>query len=413
MSTTSTATLLRTEAFIAQLARALHRFGSPAHRLEEAMAKLALRLGVEGEFFCTPTAIFASFRAPVGADGSGQPPHTTLLRVEPGEVNLTKLSRLDQVLLRVLGGQMSTEDASVAVEEIVKAPSRYGLGLTLLAFAATSAATARFFGGGIREALAAAAIGLAVGLFAVFIESRPATARIFEFGAAALAAFAATLTASFFDASFFIVTLSALIVLMPGLTLTTAVAELAMRHLASGSARLAGAFLVLMTMAVGFAFGGKLGQLLVGLPHASYPTPQATWSEILALIVSAASLLVLFRAEPRDFGPFLGAAALAYFGSRWGGLLLGPELGALVGALLIGIAANLFARWRDRPSALVQMPGLMLLVPGSMGFRSVAALLEQETVAGIQTGFTVVLVAISLATGLLAANALVSPRRLL
>lgn len=398
------------EAFVALLARELHRYGSPAHRLEEAMRSLSQRLGLYGDFFCTPTAIFASFRP---APGESQPPHTVLLRLEPGEVNLEKLSQLDAILLRVLRGDLGLALAAAEIEAAAAQPPRYGRLLTLLAFAGSSAATARFFGGGLLESAAAAAIGLLIGLLARFVEDRPATARVFEALAAAIAAFGASAAAARAETSFLVVTVSALVVLMPGLTMTTAVSELAMRHLASGSARLAGALLVLMSLAVGFALGSRCGELVFGKLPPHYPLPQPTWTELAALLLVAASLSVLFRAQPRDIPLFLAAATVALFSSRLGANLLGAQLGALVGAVVVGVLSNLYARFFNRPSALVQLPGLMVLVPGSLGFRSVAALLEQDTLAGVQSAFTVVLVAISLAMGLLIANAIVPPRRVL
>lgn len=405
------AAMMLAEDFVARLAVALHRYGSPAHRLEEAMTRLTERLGLAADFFCTPTAIFASFRQP---GPRLEPAHTILLRVEPGEVNLEKLSLLDGILLRVLkNGAEDLPTAQAEIDAVIARPPRFPVWLSYLTWGTASAATARFFGGGPLESVVAAGVGLSIGLLAGLAEQRPGLARLFESTAAALAALAATAAGVWWGSSFFVVVVSALIVLMPGLTLTTAVAELATRHLASGSARMAGALLVFMTMAVGLAFGSQLGAHLFGVLPTSYPPPQPTWTELVAVVVSAGSLTVLFRAAPRDAWLFLAAAGLALAGSRLGAALLGPQLGALAGAALIGIAANLYARWRDRPSALVQMPGLMVLVPGSLGFRSVAALLEQNTLSGVQTAFSVVLVAISLATGLLIANAVVPPRRVL
>lgn len=407
------ADLAEAEAFVALLARELHRYGSPAHRLEEAMRSVARKLGLAGDFFCTPTAIFASFRPASDGDGRLEPPHTVLLRLEPGEVNLEKLSLLDSILLRLLHGKLDLASARTEIVAAAAQPPRYGRLLTVFAFAGASAATARFFGGGPLESAAAAAIGLVVGLLSVFVQERPATARVFEALAAAIAAFGASAAAVYADTSFLVVTVSALVVLMPGLTLTTAVSELAMRHLASGSSRLAGVLLTFMSMAVGFALGGRCGELAFGGFQAHFPPPQPAFTELLALLAAALSLMVLFRALPGDFPIFLGAATLALFGSRIGANLLGAQLGALVGAVLIGVASNLLARWLNRPSALLQLPGLIVLVPGSLGFRSVAALLEEDTLSGVQSGFTVVLVAISLAMGLLIASAIVPPRRVL
>jgi uncharacterized membrane protein YjjB (DUF3815 family) len=55
----------------------------------------------------------------------------------------------------------------------------------------------------------------------------------------------------------------------------------------------------------------------------------------------------------------------------------------------------------------------MLLVPGSLGFRSLVALMDDNVVSGIETAFTTTLVAAALVAGLLAANLLLPSRRAL
>ena len=63
-----------------------------------------------------------------------------------------------------------------------------------------------------------------------------------------------------------------------------------------------------------------------------------------------------------------------------------------------------------RPASIVQIPGLILLVPGSIGMRSLSALLGQDVISGLETGFLAVMVAVALATGMILASALVPPR---
>ncbi|MFN7456830.1 MAG: threonine/serine exporter family protein, partial [Gemmatimonas sp.] len=53
---------------------------------------------------------------------------------------------------------------------------------------------------------------------------------------------------------------------------------------------------------------------------------------------------------------------------------------------------------------VTQVPGLLILVPGSIGFRSMTSLLGQEVETGIQTAFRVAIVGTSLAAGILAGN---------
>ena len=77
--------------FILAFARALHTCGTPAHRLESALQACAERLGIQAQFFSTPTSMFASF-------GPADAQRTCLLRVEPGDVDLGRTTRLDTVL---------------------------------------------------------------------------------------------------------------------------------------------------------------------------------------------------------------------------------------------------------------------------------------------------------------------------
>jgi uncharacterized membrane protein YjjP (DUF1212 family) len=124
--------------FILRLARTLHAYGIPANRLEEVLEQAAKRLGLEGQFFSTPTSIFAAF-------GKQDEQHTYLIRVNPGEVDLGKLADLDAVAVRVLRNNQSPVEGSRQIDEIIAAKPRYGGGLTTLAFGLASAAAVTVF----------------------------------------------------------------------------------------------------------------------------------------------------------------------------------------------------------------------------------------------------------------------------
>jgi uncharacterized membrane protein YjjB (DUF3815 family) len=96
---------------------------------------------------------------------------------------------------------------------------------------------------------------------------------------------------------------------------------------------------------------------------------------------------------------------LGYLGTRLGGALLGPQLGAFLGAFSVGVLGKAQAAVRRLPASVSVVPGILLLVPGSMGFGSFSALLAGETVAGIDAAFSMFLVASSLVAGLLVAHA--------
>ena len=69
--------------------------------------------------------------------------------------------------------------------------------------------------------------------------------------------------------------------------------------------------------------------------------------------------------------------------------------------------SNLFARLRNRPAAIMLMPGLLLLVPGSLGFFGLSQIMVNDDLAGgVKVFSTMMLVAVSIVAGLLISNAL-------
>lgn len=393
------------EVFVTRLARALHAYGSPAHRLEDAMTAVAESLGLEAGFFAMPTAVFASL-------GRGAHRRAVLERVQPGEHDLEKLVRVDAVASAVIRGEVDAATATHQLDAIVAAKPRYGPVVVALAFAVASGGAARFFGGHPVDLAVAAAAGLLIGLLALASGRSRTLPRVFEAVAALLASSVAAVAASFFGASAFIVTLSALIVLVPGLTLTVAMAELASQHLASGTARLTGAGMVFLMIGFGVALGSRVAELLPAAPPPS-AIPLPPWTEVAAVLAVPLALVVLFRAHPRDSGWIVAAGALGFYGARLGGLVVGPELGTFVGGALVGSAGNLFSRLFDKPSAVATVPGIMLLVPGSIGFRSLFSLMERNVLSGVEAAFTTTVVASALVAGLLVSSILVPPRKAL
>jgi uncharacterized membrane protein YjjP (DUF1212 family) len=391
--------------FVLRLARALHSYGVPAHRLEDVLESAARKLGLEGQFFSTPTSIFAAF-------GPQDAQHTFLIRVNPGAVDLGKLAELDAVAVRVLREKLAPSTGSAQIDEIIAAPSRYGSALTTLAFGLASAAASRFLGGGWKEIGLSAILGWLIGLLMLLAGKQPAVGRVFE----PVAAFSVTVLAAVFSLlvgpyAVSNATLAGLIVLMPGLTLTVAITELSTQHLASGTARLSAAFVVFLSMGFGVAIGETITRKLIGAAQIARADTLPAWTLWLAMMAMSLALTVLLRAKARDAVWIVISGALAFTTAQLGARWLGAELGVFVGALTIGIASRGYAQWLDRPALITQVPGLLLLVPGSVGFRGLAALLDKQVISGIDTTFKMTLTAVALVAGTLIANILAPMRR--
>nr|MDQ6926082.1 threonine/serine exporter family protein [Candidatus Eremiobacteraeota bacterium] len=210
-----------------------------------------------------------------------------------------------------------------------------------------------------------------------------------------------------------VATLAGLIVLIPGLTLTAALSELASQHLASGTARLSGALMTFLGIAFGVALGNHVAVAALGLPPhpATGSALLPAWAGAVALAVSPLCFTIIFRADAREAPWIVAVGVLGVFAGRFGAATLGPELGAFAGAFAIALASRLYARLRHRPAAVVLVPGLLLLVPGTIGFRGLTSLMDREVLAGVATAFSAIVTAVALVAGLLLAGVVAPERR--
>lgn len=394
------------ELFTIRLALALHRFGTPAHRLEQTLDRVMHRLGLLGEVFALPTSLFASFGRP-------ESHRTSMMRAQTGDVNLEKLVLLDNLAERVIRGEESLGEANESLGEILASAPRFGRAWQIVGIALGSAVAGRVLGGGWREFLTAGIIGVAIGLIAPYFYRDRNRRHLFEIAAALLAASIAVLAAQIWHPmSPFTATLAGLIMLIPGMRLTTAMTEIASGHLVSGSARLTSAVLAFLGIAFGTALGTALAAQITATTSygtSAVPLPEVTlWGTLLFFPLS---MMILMQARPRDLHWLLLSTLLAFGGSRLGTQFLGPELGAFTGALLLGVGANVVAQLRDLPASLVIAPGLILLVPGSIGYRSISSLMQRDVVNGIELAFSVAVVGVAIVTGILVANAVIRSGR--
>jgi len=120
---------------------------------------------------------------------------------------------------------------------------------------------------------------------------------------------------------------------------------------------------------------------------------------------------ILLRAHRGDALWIVMAGVIATIGSRAGDQILGPQLGVFFGALLVGLFSTAYSRWMDRPAVITQVPGILLLVPGSVGFRGLAAMLDERIVSGIDTTFKMILTAVALVAGTLISSVIAPVRR--
>ncbi|MGI2859527.1 threonine/serine ThrE exporter family protein [Shewanella algae] len=395
--------------FIIKLGKALHKFGTPAYRLETHLQTVAKTLGIEGYFLISPTSMTFVLQHDTDQE------YNHVARVKPGELDLGSLARTDALVQELSLGQHSLSEALERLDEIANKPNPYGPMLTLGAFGTSAAAFAMLMGSSWNDVFWSALIGMLVYGLVFSAERSRRMAELLEPLAAMLAGFAACGLAQL-DAGLNIpvVVLSGIIVFIPGLALTLGLAELAARDLMSGTMRIMDAVMLLFKLYFGAVLGVAIGNALFGESLYIEPMPLPRWAIWSAVPILSMALVFIFKARLKDAPWGVLAGIVAFFSAMFGGLYLGDSLGIFFGALAVGIYANLFARWMKAPASIALLQGIVILVPGSKTYIGLNVLISGETMLNqSHLGSQIFLIFMSLIAGLIFSNVVVPPRNTL
>lgn len=396
--------------YLLEVGSTLASCGCPSYRLEDTVRAIAELEGVHAEPFALPTGFFLTVRG-----DSEAPPVIRMTRVEEGGMDLGRLVAVDRIFNDVADKKSSIEEARVRLRSLAKSEEPYPRIVRWAAITSCSGAAAVFFGGGVIEVVMAMLTGFAIYLFGRAVSKNPSGRFLVDFFGGFVAACAAALaTKARPGIAYEVVVLSGVITLIPGMKFTTGLAELAKKNLVSGGARLADAMVTFLSISFGIALAIGAQQLLHLSPAPAVPREGlGLIAHAIALVVSSVAFSILF-AVPRTYiwGALL-SGALGYTATALATRTLSAHVAAFIAALSVCLLANGLARSTRRPAQLFQVPGMMLLVPGSFGFLSLGDFLQGDVTSGAAKGFQMVLIAGALVMGVLLSNLILPSRKLL
>ena len=275
------------------LARHFHRYGATADRIEKALEHIGERLGINLHIFSLPTGITVSFKF------ENEHEETRMERLNPGGINLGKLAEVDHVVDQVIIGFLTVEEGKKEINQIMLNKPVYNSTLATLSYAVISMTVVIFLRGTLWDALCSMVIGLFVGIFSETVKKERIDS-IAEGVNVFLVTVMAGLCTTVLPVNAGVVTLSALIVLIPGLMLTMAIKELASQNLTSGTARLTGALMITLKISFGVYLGNEFTQYFGfvnnTITKVAHPYPLV----ITALILAALGFAVAFQARKAD-----------------------------------------------------------------------------------------------------------------
>lgn len=391
--------------FVTQLVTQANQYGTSLVRLHDFMANLPQLFGFYGAMLPASPFFFFEFWRPDDPDSNRM-----VVRQPPGSYDLAKLSSVGALVNEMADGKVSFADGSARLKEIDSEPLPYRETIVAIGYALCGAGFAVLLSAGWGDVALAALLSLVVFAISLRADRSQWLANRLNFTAALVASLLANLLAIVFPGSnAFVVALCAVIVLVPGLSLTLGVSELASKLTIPGINRLVDGTLVTLSLVVGGAVGSAIVRALW-----SIPAPVAEAAKPFGITFPAAILLMLglalvFQVRRRDVGWVILAGGLAYLGVQIGDQL-GPWQGTFLGALFLGIYTTLYTVRHHRPASVVMLPGIMILVPGVAAYLGLNTLQTSGIIGALPAIWAVVVQITAIIGGLYIAGSILPQR---
>ena len=403
--------------YLLDIGATLASYGCPSYRLEDVIRAVAEAEGYRAEPFALPTGLFLRVTPQVRGDEPVPEVHR-MTRLSDWGVDLGRLTLVDAIFNDVVDRRATIEQARARIRAIVKQPPQWSPALVWAAITIAAGAAAVFFRGSVVDVLVASVVGAAIGGSRAMLDRNPTHRLLQEFLGGLFAATCAWLATRVWPSSSpEVIVLAGSISLFPGMTFTTGLAEVAQKNLVSGGARLMESAVTLLLILFGVALVAGF-QKISGVampPSTAVRAGLGLPYQALALALSSLSFAVIFQVPRRYVWAALVSGATGYAVTALAVRYIpeAPHVSAFCAALAVCVLSNGLARITNRPAQLFQLPGMILLVPGSFGFVSLGEMLAKRAEAGVQTGFTMALVGMALVIGVLVANVVMPPRKLL
>lgn len=351
--------------------RILLQNGADTGRVRVAVSRFAVALGCDARFLVSYEGLVltvvsgAIFQTKIGN------------RIAVMNVGMSQAEAAFHVLERVERREMNLAQASAALEKLERAPPVYNRFLVALALGMTAASLSRLFGG---DWVAFFVCWVAGGLGTVARQEcgrRRLSPVLVSFLTAVISGLIGGFGARIFGSTTAALCLVAPgMIIVPGVPLINGVQDMIRNHASLGMARLGFAVSVIAAIGLGLELSSLVSGVTLPLqmPAGTVPIPED------AVFAALAALgFVLLFSVPLHLAWACAACGLASHTVRLAvmhGLGLNIVEGTLIGALLAGGLAQIFARRLDAPAATFAFPGVVAMVPGIYGFRTIAGAMD-------------------------------------
>lgn len=375
--------------------------GAETFRVEETIRRIIGAYGIECEAFSIPNCVMVSLEA---ANGK---PLMVMKRVGFHGNDLESVEKLNALSRRICA---ETPDPSVAaqwLDETLKGRRHYSVPVYYLGNFCAAAGFCPVFGGTLRDSLFAGLLGLIIGFVSRQMDRRetnPFFSTIVEAFAMAVPAY---LAAGFHLVDYIdFVIIGTLMILVPGLLITTSMRDIIYGDTNSGINRIVQVLLSAFAIALGTAAAWRITSGLYGLP-VSTGVVHPFWVQGLAVLVGCVGFAILFNVHG-------GGMWLCTLGgvATWMVYLLAQQLGYGVysmnffATLVAALYAETMARIRKYPVTSYLVVSTFPLLPGAGIYYTMSLGLAGDFHAALAKGLETAGIAGCLAVGILLVSTL-------
>ena len=426
---------IQRQRYILRMCKALMTYGAPTHRLEEYLRMSARVLAIDGEFLYMPGCMIISF------DDKGS--HTTEVKIVRATqaVDLSRLSDVHEIYKEVIHDKIDLEEAMQRLDEVVQRKDRYGAMVLVLTYGLASAFVGPFaFQARPIDLPISFVLGAVLGFMRFVLAPRSEQyANIFEISAAVLTSFIARAVGSIRDGNMFCfsaIAQSSIALILPGYTVLCGALELVSRNILAGSVRMVYAIIFSLFLGFGITIGTSLyGWVDKGATSATTcGSDWPLWWQIIFVPPFALCLIIINQGKFKQM-PAMGIVALSgWVVNHFSALRFASnvQIANALGALAIGVMANLYSRVRHGLAAAVLLPAIWVQVPSGLaatgslvsGVASADQIVNRNDTQGgtvdiasttgvntavLNVGYSMVQVAIGITVGLFIAALVVYP----
>lgn len=334
--------------------------GAETFRVEESIERVLLAYGIQSEVFAIPNCLTVSIETPDGK------PMTRMRRIGYHGNDLDGVEKLSGLSRAICNRKPDPIDAKIWLEQVRSMRRTYSLMIYLLGNFLGAFGFAMVFGGSLIDGLCGGICGLLVGVINRFMDNLKAN-QFFRTIAAAfpMAMLAYAMQAVRLSHNADMVTIGALMILVPGLLFTNAMRDIIYGDTNSGTNRIVQVFLIAAAIALGTAAAWNLSAALWGAP-VSTESGISLLASLLPCFIGCIGFCIIFNIHGR--GGLLCAlgGVLTWLVYSLAVRLGGNDLASYFwGTLFAAAYSETMARIRKYPAISYLVVSIFPLIPGA------------------------------------------------